>query len=233
MTTTTVTTIAHADAAQLDVRAPPRLCKGGNDTHRRLHGILRSSSLLDNRPAQRSMTAPTTSNVPLTRKQEAFCHALLAMDSAASAYRATYSAGSMRAGSVYVAASRLRGRAKITARLAELRAAETAKAAVTVWTVTEELRRAYDVAIAAGNASAAVSAAMAVARLHSLLPRRSAVGSPSAPRPGPPFWLLRRLDRVTADQMTTPPSGIYRKLGPICAAIDTRTQAVARADLID
>ncbi len=65
------------------------------------------------------MTIDTTST-PLTRQQEAFCIFVLAGDNQSDAYRKAYNCGGMKAKTVNEKASRMMGRGKIRARVAEL-----------------------------------------------------------------------------------------------------------------
>ena len=63
----------------------------------------------------------------------------------------------------------------VSRRIEELRERSAEKHAVTIDTVTEQLRRAYEAAMATGHIGAAVSAVMALARLHGLLRYRPEV----------------------------------------------------------
>lgn len=74
----------------------------------------------------------------LTRKQEAFCKALLDGKSLTDAYRTSYSALGMKAEVIYVEASRLAANPKLTLRLAEMEAARLRREQTTVDRVVAE-----------------------------------------------------------------------------------------------
>ena len=105
----------------------------------------------------------------MTPKQERFAVAFLELGSAASAYRHVYATKPDLPGStVWPEASRIKNLPKVSARIAQLRERHAEKTGVTIDTVTEQLRRAYEAAMAAGQPSAAVRACMALAKLHGL-----------------------------------------------------------------
>jgi hypothetical protein len=65
------------------------------------------------------------------------------------------------------------GVAGYAARITQLRERHAQQTGVTIDTVTEQLRRAYKLAMDRGQPGAAVAAAMALARLHGLIKKRA------------------------------------------------------------
>lgn len=104
----------------------------------------------------------------LTAKQEAFCLACVETGNASEAYRRAYDAGAMKAATIRSEASRLRAKPEVAARIEALRAELRARHAVTVDSLTAQLVMDRALAHRAGSASAAVSATVAMARLHGL-----------------------------------------------------------------
>jgi phage terminase small subunit len=100
-------------------------------------------------------------NSELTRKQAAFCQAMLTTDNASDAYRAAYDAGGMSAATVHRAAHDVLENPKIAARLAELRAPAAEFAQVSLCSHLAALKDVYTAALAAGQYSAAVAAEVA------------------------------------------------------------------------
>ncbi len=78
----------------------------------------------------KAMAIDTTSR-PLTPKQEAFCIFVLAGSNQSDAYRKAYNCGGMKAKTVNEKASRMMGRGKIRARVADLTAPVIAQAQMT------------------------------------------------------------------------------------------------------
>jgi phage terminase small subunit len=97
----------------------------------------------------------------LTRKQGAFCQAMLTTNNASEAYRAAYDAGRMSAATVHRKAHDVLENGKIAARLAELRAPAAELAQITLCSHLDALKAVYNAALAAGQYSAAVAAEVA------------------------------------------------------------------------
>ncbi len=111
----------------------------------------------------------------LNAKQERFCEEY-AVDSngAQACIRAGYSPKAAKE-----QASRLLTKANVWDRIAELQAQHRARLDVTVESLTAELEEARALAIANGQASAAVQATMGIAKLHGLLVERTEVKTTS------------------------------------------------------
>ena len=105
----------------------------------------------------------------LTPKQEAFAQAYVRLGDQAAAYREVYDTENMLAKTVHEAASRLANSCKVAARISDIQANLAEKTEVTVEAITDMLNSAYDKAIANGQPSAAVAAAMGLAKVHGLL----------------------------------------------------------------
>ncbi len=107
----------------------------------------------------------------LNAKQERFCEEY-AVDSngAQACIRAGYSPKAAKE-----QASRLLTKDNVRAHIAELQAKHRARLDVTVASLTAELEEARTLAIANGQASAAVQATMGIAKLHGLLVDRAEV----------------------------------------------------------
>ena len=111
----------------------------------------------------------------LTLKQETFCHKYIEAGNATEAYRRSYNAGSMKPATINRKASELMSNGKITARISDLKREHKARHDVTVGKLTEDLRQAVDLAREEKQASAMVSATMALAKLHGLLINKKTV----------------------------------------------------------
>lgn len=107
----------------------------------------------------------------LTPKQEAFCLAYIETGNASEAYRRSYSAGKMKPESIAVKASELLKNGKITVRLEELRADHQNRHNVTVDSLTLDLQADRQLARGNDQASAAIQATVAIARLYGLADR--------------------------------------------------------------
>ena len=97
----------------------------------------------------------------LTRKQEAFCQAMLTTNNASDAYRVAYDAGRMNPATVHRKAHDVLANGKVAARLAELRAPAAELARISLGSHLDALKAVYDAALAAGQYSAAVAAEVA------------------------------------------------------------------------
>ena len=110
----------------------------------------------------------------LTGKQEQFARAFVELGSAAAAYRRIYATRPDLPGStVCPEASRIRNLPNVAARIAQLRERHAQQTGVTIDTVTQQLRRAYELAVARRQPGAAVAAAMGLAKLHGLIKKRA------------------------------------------------------------
>ncbi len=117
----------------------------------------------------------TTNNHTLTPKQEAACRAYIETGSKSAAYRHAYSTENMKEETVWRRAVELFDNGKVAARLEALQAEHRRVHDVTIESLTKELEEARTLAIANGQASAAVQASMGIAKLHGLLVERSEV----------------------------------------------------------
>ena len=109
----------------------------------------------------------------LTVKQQAFVHAYIETGNGCEAYRRSYRATKMSARAVEVEASKLLRHPKVSLRLRHSQTAAAERHEVTVDSLTDMLRDAYDVAMAGESPAAAVTAVMAMAKLHGLLVERT------------------------------------------------------------
>ena len=100
----------------------------------------------------------------LTRKQAAFCQAMLTTNNASEAYRVAYDAGAMAPATVNRKAYDLLANGKIAARLAELRAPAAELAQVSLGAHLAALKDVYTAALGAGQYGAAVAAEVARGR---------------------------------------------------------------------
>jgi phage terminase small subunit len=107
----------------------------------------------------------------LTIKQEAFAQAYVAGGNAAAAYRQCYDvAASTKPETVWSKACLLLGNGKVRARVLEIRAEMRIRHAVNIETVNALAMAAYEKAMDEGKgASAAISAASLIAKLHGLI----------------------------------------------------------------
>lgn len=111
----------------------------------------------------------------LTAKQEAFCQAIVSGMSQADAYRTAYSAGRMKAETVYSKASILMADGKVRARINEIRAPVFENLQYDLKTAMQEAKEAFDVAKSKENGGAMVAAATLRSKLNGLLIDRKEV----------------------------------------------------------
>lgn len=110
----------------------------------------------------------------LTIKQQSFAHAYVETGNASEAYRRAYDVSpSCKPNTIEKRASELLRNGKVTGRIVELRQRAQERHEVTVDGLTGMLMDAYDVAISQRSPAAAVSAVMAMAKLHGLLVDRT------------------------------------------------------------
>lgn len=103
----------------------------------------------------------------MTPKQEAFARAYVETGNASEAYRQCYNAENMGTQVIYNEASKLLQHPEITVRVQELQAAAQKRTAITIDYITDMLVRAAKKAEdEAKGASALVSAAMGLGKLH-------------------------------------------------------------------
>jgi phage terminase small subunit len=105
----------------------------------------------------------------LTPKQEAFARAYVETGNASEAYRRSYNAENCKPNVIWVKASEVLSDGNVAVRVAELQAAASERALVSVLSLTQELEEARALAMQEGQPSAAVSASMGKAKLHGLL----------------------------------------------------------------
>lgn len=105
----------------------------------------------------------------LTPKQEAFSKAYLETGNASEAYRRAYDADGMKENAIHVNASKLLKNTKVALRVGELQKRTQKRHEITVDTITEMLKADRQLARENGQTSAAVTAAMGLAKLHGLI----------------------------------------------------------------
>lgn len=109
----------------------------------------------------------------LTLKQQTFVQAYIETGNGCEAYRRAYSAQRMSAKAITVESARLLRNPRITLATEAARRQLAERHEVTVDSLTHMLKEAYDVAMAEKSPAAAVSAVMAMAKLHGLLVDRT------------------------------------------------------------
>lgn len=110
----------------------------------------------------------------LTVKQQAFACAYVETGNASEAYRRAYDVSpDCKPNTVEKRASELLKNGKVTGRIGELQQRAQERHEVTVDSMTHMLRDTYDLAMAEKSPAAAVSAVMAMAKLHGLLVERT------------------------------------------------------------
>ena len=120
------------------------------------------------------MTNPATGKdgktYKLTLKQENFCRAYLECEgNASAAYRQVYGCKGWSDEAVWCAASKLMSNAKVQQRIEELQQAAQKRHDVTVDSLTDDLRAAYDLAKKNDQSAAMTQAALGIAKLHGML----------------------------------------------------------------
>lgn len=105
----------------------------------------------------------------LTPKQEAFAFAYVETSNASEAYRRAYDASNTQDHVVWVKACELLKHGKVKVRIAEIQAENAQRNAVTVDTITEMLRQDRELARQEKQSSAAIQAALGLAKLHGLV----------------------------------------------------------------
>lgn len=120
--------------------------------------------------------------IKLSPKREAFVQAFMRLNNQRHAYMEAYNCENCKETSIDVAASKLMRDAKVSLRLAELQAAAQKRNEITVDTITAMLREDRDLARDIQQPSAAVAAAMGLAKVHGLIIDRSKLsGDPDNP----------------------------------------------------
>lgn len=110
----------------------------------------------------------------LTPKQEAFCLAYIETGNASEAYRRAYDTEASPK-TINEKASRLLAEGKIGARLQQLHQATQKRTEITVEYLTEQLKAVLQKALTDSQSSAAVSAIVALGKLHGLIVDRKHV----------------------------------------------------------
>jgi phage terminase small subunit len=129
---------------------------------------------------------PFDKALKLTIKQERFACAYVETGNATAAYRQAYKALAMSAGAIRKEASRLLHHPAIIAEVTRLKRAVANRNEIDVDEITQKLRDTYDKAMANDQTSAAVMAAMGLAKLGGLL------GEPVQEEPAPTIEELTR-----------------------------------------
>lgn len=102
----------------------------------------------------------------LTPKQEKFCQVFMETSNASEAYRRVYNAANMKDTTINVAAKQLLDNNKVASRLEELRERGAKKLDITIEKLTAMLLEDRQLAYTSGKPGDAVSATMAIAKLH-------------------------------------------------------------------
>ena len=105
----------------------------------------------------------------MTPKQERFCESYIETGNASEAYRQAYGAANMKAATINRRAKELMDNGKITARIEALQLIHSKRHNITLDGLTAQLIADHKLARDKGQASAAVAASMAIARLHGLI----------------------------------------------------------------
>lgn len=114
----------------------------------------------------------------LTPKQEAFCQAYIETGNASEAYRRSYSADRMKPNVVHVKACQLLAEAKISVRVAELKAEHAKRHEVTVDDIRRMLLDDREFAREMEAPAASVSATLGLAKLYGHMRDKVEVGGP-------------------------------------------------------
>ena len=112
---------------------------------------------------------------PLTPKMEKACRAFVETGSKSDAYRAGYSTGNMKDRTINTKAYVLFERDDIRARVAELQAEAAERNKVTIDSLSDMFKAAYDLAEKEEVPAAMVSAATALGRLHGIISDKGTV----------------------------------------------------------
>ncbi len=105
----------------------------------------------------------------MTPKQEKFCQAYVETGNASEAYRQAYDAENMKPQTINQRAHDLMENGKIAVRIEALMAAARERHDITMDNITGQLMQDRGYAIKFGQAGAAVSASVAIAKLHGLM----------------------------------------------------------------
>jgi len=138
---------------------------------------------------------PFDKSLKLTIKQERFARAYVESGNATAAYRQAYKAVAMSDGAIRKEASRLLHHPAIIAEVTRLKRDVAVRNEIDVDEVTQKLRDAYDKAMANDQSSAAVMAAMGLAKLGGLL------GEPVQEEPQPTLEETKQRIRETAREL--------------------------------
>lgn len=117
-------------------------------------------------------------SIELTNKMEAFAQAYIELGNASEAYRRCYDVSPTTADNViWVKASELLKNGKVAVRVLQLREENAKRHAITIDSLTEMLKDDRKLARDEKEASAAVAAVMAIAKLHGLVVEKKNVTS--------------------------------------------------------
>ena len=111
----------------------------------------------------------------ITPKQENFCLAYIETGNASEAYRRSYNAEKMKPESIYVNSCKLLADAKVSQRVAELKAELIERHKVTADTIAEMLREDRAFARECETPGAAATATMGLAKLYGLLTEKAEI----------------------------------------------------------
>ena len=112
----------------------------------------------------------------MTPKQEAFARAYVETGNASEAYRQAYDAENMKDNVIWNRASELLQHGGVAVRVKEIQEAAQKRTAITIESLTDMLQKALDKAAAEPKgASAMVSAAMGMGKLHGLITEKREV----------------------------------------------------------
>jgi phage terminase small subunit len=111
----------------------------------------------------------------VTEKQKLFAQKYIELGIASDAYRAAYNANKMSDNAIRVEAHRVLANPNVALIVAELREKNARRHEVTIDTITEMLKADHKLAVSLEQSSAAVAAAMGLAKLHGLIIDRGAL----------------------------------------------------------
>jgi phage terminase small subunit len=138
---------------------------------------------------------PFDKALKLTIKQERFAAAYVESGNGAAAYRLSYKAQAMSDSAIRKEASRMLHHPAIIAEVARLKRGVAERNEIDADEITQKLRAAYDKAMKNDQSSAAVMAAMGLAKLGGLL------GEPAQDEPERPIEETEQRIRETAQEL--------------------------------
>jgi phage terminase small subunit len=111
----------------------------------------------------------------VTEKQKLFAQKYIELGIASDAYRAAYNANKMSDNAIRVEAHRVLANPNVALIVEQLREKNAKRHEVTIDTITEMLKADHKLAVSLEQSSAAVAAAMGLAKLHGLIIDRGAL----------------------------------------------------------